>query len=274
MKINNTNWNSLVSEAEFDVEDLQPKEQLHPSFWQGLQFDAVVRSKLLKISEDLIKQLDIYDLTEDIVLTGSIASHNWHSQSDIDLHIILDFAKIDENVELVRRFLDLKRMNWNRAHNIFIKGHEVEVYFQNTSEEHKSLGLFSLKDNKWIKEPVQESHSIDIPAVEVKASAMATEIEKIPDLIREKDYSEAYHLCTRLKEKVKKLRRSGLEKHGVHSVENLAFKLLRNSGHLTQLHSLKVSSYDKMMSSPARDSISVSISEGWSEFIKSLKEER
>ena len=50
------------------------------------------------------------------------------------------------------------------------------------------------------------------------------------------------------KEKVKKLRQSGFEKEGVYSVENLAFKLLRNNGILDQLSAVKVNSYDKMMS--------------------------
>ena len=64
---------------------------------------------------------------KDINITGSTASYNWHSGSDIDLHILLDFAEIDKNLELVKRMLDQSRINWNKTHDIFIRGHEVEI---------------------------------------------------------------------------------------------------------------------------------------------------
>ena len=37
------------------------------------------------------------------MITGSIASYNWHELSDIDLHIMLDFNKIDDNFDLVKK---------------------------------------------------------------------------------------------------------------------------------------------------------------------------
>ncbi len=44
------------------------------------------------------------------------------------------------------------------------------------------------------------------------------------------------------------MRKAGLDKEGIYSPENLAFKMLRNSGHLQKLSSLKIEAYDKMMS--------------------------
>ena len=49
-------------------------------------------------------------------------------------------------------------------------------------------------------------------------------------------------------EKIKKLRRAGLESEGEYSVENLAFKTLRNTGYLRKLSDLKREAYDAMMS--------------------------
>ena len=147
----NNIWNKFLAEAEFDTSNLHPKNTLHSSFWKNEKLDSIVRARLLKIANDLITQLELGEFIDDIVLTGSIASYNWHNLSDIDLHITLDFSKIDENTELVKQFLDLKRMSWNKAHKIMIKGHEVEVYFQDINEKHQSLGLFSLKTGKWVK---------------------------------------------------------------------------------------------------------------------------
>ena len=44
------------------------------------------------------------------------------------------------------------------------------------------------------------------------------------------------------------MRQSGLETDGIYSPENLAFKLLRNHGYLEKLSSLRIRSYDKLMS--------------------------
>ena len=61
------------------------------------------------------KHLKLSDVEEeDIIITGSIASYNWHDKSDIDLHILYDFSKINEDVELVKKMLDQTRINWNK----------------------------------------------------------------------------------------------------------------------------------------------------------------
>ena len=165
-------------------------------------------------------------------------------------------------------------MIWNKAHNIKIKGHEVEIYFQDIKEKHQSLGLFSLKTGQWLKNPEKLTFDFDISAIKSKAEAIAVEIEEIQRLFGAEKTKEAYNLAIEIKEKVKKLRQSGLSRDGVNSVENLAFKLLRNNDFLRQLHSLKVLSYDKMMSANGFQQqvadIRISIQENWQKFIKNV----
>ena len=55
-------------------------------------------------------------------------------------------------------------------------------------------------------------------------------------------------MAERLKEKLKKMRRSGLERSGVYSPENIAFKMLRRSGDIEQLFSIYTQAYDKIHS--------------------------
>ena len=62
-----------------------------------------------------------------------------------------------------------------------------------------------------------------------------------------KRYQDALDLADNLKDKIKKLRSSGLERDGIYSIENLAFKLLRNAEQIDKLHSLRTDAYDKMM---------------------------
>ena len=54
----------------------------------------------------------------------------------------------------------------------------------------------------------------------------------------------------RLRQKVRNMRKTGLETTGQYAVENLAFKVLRRSGELDRLADLKAKAYDETLSLP------------------------
>jgi len=252
--------NFLKSEK-MDLESLgfTENDDLHPKFWQNQNINSVFASRLRLIAQNLIEDLDISKHLKDIIITGSIASYNWHKHSDIDLHIILDFEEIDKNVELVRDFFTQKRMNWNRAHNIILGGHEVEIYFQDMKEDHKTAGIYSLVHSKWLQKPAKNNKEIDICAVKCKAESISKEIDLISYLFFQKKYREAYNLAQEIKEKIKKLRKSGLDRVGIFSVENLAFKTLRNNEEISKLYTLSHQSYDLLYSQEKFEDLSIKI---------------
>ena len=212
-----------------------------------MTLDQDVQRKLSKIANDIMQQVRISEFIDDIFITGSIASFNWHPLSDIDLHFEFDFRKIDENTELVKKMLDLTRMKWNKDHKITIYGHEVEIYFQDSGEEHESAGLYSILRREWVQNPVVSSRKPNNHAVVVKARSIIREIERIQELFVQKKYQEAYSYSKTLKNKIKTMRMVGLAQEGVFSTENLAFKVLRNNEKLSTLSFLKNMSYDKIM---------------------------
>ena len=232
----------------FDKNLLIPKNTLYPKFWKNNNLNPIVSRKLMQIADEIIKSLDLRDEVKDIVMTGSIASYNWHELSDIDLHIMLDFNEIDDNFSLVKRMLDQTRINWNKKHNIKISNKEVELYFQHFEEPHESNGIWSLELEKWIAEPVKSKPELDLINTEKKAEAIASCIEHLYKMFSNKQFKESYEFSNKIKDKISRMRRSGLDKEGIYSPENLAFKMLRNSGYLEKLSSLKILSYDKMMS--------------------------
>lgn len=238
----------LTFGPDFNSGLLKPKDSLYPKFWKNNQLNPIVARKLMQIAEDIIKTLDLGVEIDDIIITGSIASYNWHEMSDIDLHIMLDFDKIDDNFDLVKRMLDQTRINWNKKHNILINGKEVELYFQHYTEPHEANGIWSLPLGKWLATPVKLDPEIDISTTEKKAEAIARQIEHLFDMFNEEKYKEAYEYADKVKIKIARMRQMGLSDEGIYSPENLAFKMLRNAGYLEKLSALKIEAYDRMMS--------------------------
>ena len=161
---------------------------------------------------------------------------------------MLDFDKIDDNFDLVKRMLNQTRINWNKKHNILIDGKEVELYFQHYTEPHEANGIYSLELEKWLAEPVRLNPEIDIVTTEKKAEAIAQQIEHLFEMFSDEKYKETYEYADKVKVKIAKMRQLGLSDQGIYSPENLAFKMLRNAGYLEKLTALKIEAYDKMMS--------------------------
>ena len=261
---------SFVFNREFNTGLLQPKDNLYPKFWKSKILDPIVARKLTAIADDIIKSLDLGVEIEDVIITGSIASYNWHDLSDIDLHIMLDFEKIDDNFDLVKRMLDQTRINWNKKHNILIHGKEVELYFQHYTEPHEANGIWSLELEKWLALPVKLNPEIDIQTTEKKAEAIARQIEHLFELFESRKFKETYEYAGKIKNKIAKMRKVGLSDQGLYSPENLAFKMLRNSGYLEKLSAIKIESYDRMMSLSLKTK-SINENKVWRKFIEGDK---
>tara|TARA_B100000287_G_C20617704_1_gene774678 strand:+ start:113 stop:1054 length:942 start_codon:yes stop_codon:yes gene_type:complete len=224
-------------------------DDLKSSFWRNNTLDPAVAQKLLEIATKFFDELGLEGAElEDVTFTGSLANYNWTNYSDVDLHLLVDFSKVDDNTELVREFFNAKTSLWNKTHNIHVLRHEVELYVQDINEDHHSTGVFSIKNDKWIAEPIRIEPKIDTDMVKRKIKSFIDMIERVEDEFDDKNYEKTYNMAKNLARKIKKFRQSGLEDKGEYSNENLTFKFLRNKGHIKILYDTRNKSYDKMMS--------------------------
>ena len=225
------------------------KEDLNRGIWlPDDQLDPEIAENLLQIARDFYESLDLKAPILDITLTGSIANYNWTEKSDIDLHILIDYAAENEDIELVRKFLSQAKTNWNKNHEIMIKGHEVEVYVQDASEPHHSTGVYSILRNEWIITPIRAEFEVGESDIRKKNEYFTSAIAATHAVLTDGRYEEAYGDADRLADKLRNYRRSGLESGGEFSVENLVFKSLRNSGAIEELYDLRKSAYDAVLS--------------------------
>ena len=216
---------------------------LNPVAWDDKKMRPEVRERLLQIADLFIHALHIPNFQAvDIVLTGSMCNYNYTKYSDFDLHIIADYRVIDASYDIAEQLYNAKKEVWNDRHDITIGGFDVELYVEDVNDPPHSQGVFSVEQNKWITTPVYNPPEIDKAAVYSKAKMLAKEINKtIRSAASDDDY-------TRIKDKIKKMRQSGLEKGGEFSVDNLVFKVLRNTGVINKLYKAQNKFTDRELS--------------------------
>ena len=249
------NFKDFLSEQNnpesIDLSSFELHDELDQDFWNQPddKLDPEIREKLLVIANDFWSSLEVGDAEyDDITFTGSLAAHNYSRFSDVDLHILVDFSDVDDKIDLVREYFNAMKSVWNRLHDILIIGYDVEIYVQDVNDPHEAQGLYSVLNNEWIKKPVLDKQNFDKDNVKKKAAGLMDQIDRLQPLVDDGKYEEAEKYADKLKAKIRKMRKTGLETVGAYSVENLAFKVLRRNDYLGKLSDAKREAYDKMLS--------------------------
>ena len=199
-------------------------KELNPKLWQGGRLDGKVRQKLLEIARAFVDFVGIDLDVKDYTITGSNANFTWTKYSDLDLHVIIEGTPTESQREL----FTAKKALWAEYHDITVRGLPVECYVQGESETHHSTGVYSIINNTWLIEPQKIEPDLDDQAVEAKNDSMLSQIEQA---LLAKDLEK----LRSVKDKITTMRRSGLDRTGEWSVENVVFKILRNLGLIDQI---------------------------------------
>jgi hypothetical protein len=210
----------------------------HAKFWlPNGQLRKVVRTRLLKIADEYAAYLNLPKgvKIQDITFTGSLTGLNYTKHSDVDVHLILSYEDLGTGQDLATDFFDLKRKDWAATHPITVYGYPVELYAQDADQyKQDPAGHFSLLKNKWTH-PVPEIEPEDLEDEEALALAREYADEARAILRERKPHAQLARIKAFIK-RFKSLRQRGItSKAGIYSPENLAFKILRNSGSLDTL---------------------------------------
>jgi len=229
----------IVNAENVDISSIQMHSKLNSKIWQSnekLYLD--VRKSLLLNAKRFIEFCDIENFRySDIILTGSLANYNYNNNSDLDIHIVLDYTQISNDIEIVDELFKVKKKLWSEYLSNKIKGFDVELYIQNSNENHISSGIYSIYYDNWIVKPIKKIININTYVLQKKASELMNEIDDLEKNFKQKNF---LFKLNRLKNKIKKYRQIGLEEKGEFSNENLVFKILRYNGYLKKLYNLKI----------------------------------
>ena len=201
---------------------------LNPQLFVDEVMRPEVHRKLIGIADHFREFLGV-ELTSlvDITLSGSNAAYSYTPHSDVDLHLIVDFSQLPDNV-VYRELFDAKKYQYNEQHDIKIKGYDVELYVQDAAQPHVSLGNYSVFNNEWNRFPTKQRANVDEEASFFKYN-------KLKQLAIRALAADNRQYLDDVLDIVKRYRRAGLSQHGEFGPENLAFKMLRKDGYFDKL---------------------------------------
>ena len=228
---------------------MQPHTELDPLFWQNNKLIPEIRSRLLLIANSFNNALEPKLSISNILFTGSSCSYNYHSGSDLDIHLIYDFSKINQDELLVRNFLLSEVAMWNNLHEITIHEKEVELYTESIYDKNISNGIYSILNDKWIQEPKKEENiNINEDKVKELTLKIQNKIDQLEHLFQKENIpaAEINTKANNIKKNLRIIRKKSLDKNGIYGIGNLIFKNLRDTGYLEKLKTLGLESYDVM----------------------------
>ena len=236
---------------EIELDSFELKDELNGRFWdEDMRLDQHIRKALLIIAKDFIDEYDLgtYDI-EDVVITGSIANYNWSKEySDIDLHIIMETSELNSNIELAKVMCDALRGIWNKTHtDISVGGFPVEIYIQDAHEPHKSSGVYSLLDDKWLTEPSLDKleKDFDEATVQERVSYYMNIIDDLEERLTIESPEEIYKEACMFMDKIKAERAASMKGEKVElTTGNIIFKALRRSNYIEKLLNIRRLAFD------------------------------
>lgn len=200
-------------------------DELNPKLFDGEQMRSDIRDGLLKIAEHFEEFIGVELDVVDITISGSNAAYSYTNYSDIDLHIVVQVPNEPEYKEL----LDAKKNDYNARHDIKVKGIDVELYAQDVNDVHHSLGIYSVRDNKWVATPERTEVDVDHSDVQEKYTNYR---DRVKVTLRQDDLDVAKEMWA----DIKRMRKAGLEtRESEFSTENLVYKMLRNKKWIQRL---------------------------------------
>lgn len=226
------------------------KDELNPEIWDNDTLNPKVKKEIIKISKDFFKGLELSPniKMKDILFVGSLANYNWSKFSDVDIHIVVDFSEFNQDEDFIKKFFDTQKTLWNDKHDITIFGYDVEIYVQELKEKLESSAIYSVPNDKWIVKPEKTKFKLDKKIIKRKVEKIFKKLEDIKNDYEDKEYQNVIDKIDNIKKYLKQMRKSGLEKGGEFSTENIIFKILRRTDFIELLNNYKNKAYDHLVS--------------------------
>lgn len=231
-------------------EDIEKHDQLNPIIWnEDSTMKSEILSKLKEIADEFILNLEEAEIEadiNDIILIGSNANYNYTKDSDLDIHIILNNKNLEPKI--AESLYGAYRSIFNKNYDINIYNIPVEIYVELPGASRISNGVYSIKNEKWLVEPVMtEIPDLDTDKFDSQFKIWENKYFELLADYKDGLLEDELDVVDYINE-IYELRKKGLAKDGEYGIPNLIFKELRNRGHLDNLKEIKNKLISKRLS--------------------------
>ena len=200
---------------------------LNPKLFSGEKLKPEIRERVLKITDAFVDDLTIKPDIIDIQLVGSNVSYNYTPNSDLDVHIVTNFELLACDENLVQALYNAEKTNFNKNHDIKIKGINVELYVEDVKAGTASNGVYSALEDEWVKFP-KKLTGITKYDLSKEVSIWKQKIEETLDHGTEQDVKDIIN-------RLYMIRKNSIVIDGEYGKGNQLFKEIRNLGLLDEL---------------------------------------
>ncbi len=215
---------------------------LSPDIWNGEVLKPEVAQKLELLADVFQKTLVMPFERKDLLLVGSMASHNYGKASDIDLHLVTDFGKYGVDERFLTDYFHSKRDMFNYTNSFTIYGHPVEVSVENLANPSRSKGKYSIMRGEWLQKSVYDENFV-VPDISNSEKYLSLK-KSLDECLAANDMKR----ITPIFQELYALRDAGLDNGGEFSQGNLIFKKLRNEGYLKKMIDLSYNTLNGLIS--------------------------
>ena len=221
-----------LDESYIELEEVfETHDELNQQLFDNDILRKDVHQRLLEIVDLFVRKIKEDNIPINVIdywLLGSNAAYNYGLKSDIDIHIIVNLEDLGVDPYILQVLYDYIKSDFNKKYDIQVKGHEVELYLEDVRSGAVTNGIYSLKQNRWIKFPTR------------------TEYMRF-DVTETDEYKDWYERYLNLKDDeieqfindLYLMRKESLATDGEWSTSNLVFKEFRNLGYLDSLKDRK-----------------------------------
>lgn len=222
--------NNMDDEYQLE-ESFEIHNQLNP---QLFEFDGMIpeiRTRLVEIADMFVSKIQEDNIPIKVLdywLVGSNAQYNYGPKSDIDIHVIVNMEQDYADPYIIKLLYDYIKSDFNNKYDIEVKGHEVELYIEDVQSSAVTNGIYSLKQDKWIKVPIKEEpRTFDITTTQIWSDTYSSY-----ENLKDED-------CEEFLDKLYVMRKISLANDGEWGEGNLVFKEFRNRGYIEDLRNRK-----------------------------------
>lgn len=222
------------------LEEVQVHDSLNPKLWSGMTLRDDVKNKIIEIVANFENYIEVPISIVDVQLVGSNASFNYTEHSDLDVHIIANFENVQASPEILQSLYDAKKTSFNKNFDVKIRGIEIELYVQDVKSNITSNGIYSVCEDRWIKEPK--------PITSIKNYDTSEELEKWRAKISEVLRSNSYDTISETINVLYLIRHNSIACDGEYGKGNQLFKEIRAEGLLDALKTALNETVSKQLS--------------------------